>query len=207
MVLIILLIVVVILEYGFRSRCPSCGSWFSANHLRGKILHSYTDYRTVRRNDRDVQEAYTKHQIEHSFRCKKCGFEWEKITTDTSIRNPFFRSWTLAIAGILVILYFLVNVVGSHTTSNTQDHITTDSMIDNSSNKEVNADINDKSLISIANKTHERSTHEIMKPKEILSEEKPEKISDENISDTSKPIHNNGGEPSVLTPTEYNDAN
>jgi hypothetical protein len=80
-------------------------------------------------------------------------------------------------------------------------------MIDNSSNKEVNADINDKSLISIANKTHERSTHEIMKPKEILSEEKPEKISDENISDTSKPIHNNGGEPSVLTPTEYNDAN
>ena len=187
------IIIVAIIEYGFRSRCPSCGSWFSAKHLGGRILHSFTDYRTVRRNDRDVQEAYTKHQIEHSFRCTKCGYNWDKITTDTSIRNPLFRSWILAIVIVLVILYFIASVSGNHTTSNQQDNTNTEVTTEtiNENNRDTAND--EQATKSNTLKASNNSGAKNIKHKEPTPEEKLAQITGEKISE------NNGTEPSVLT--------
>lgn len=201
------IIIVAIIEYGFRSRCPSCGSWFSAKHLGGRILHSFTDYRTVLRNDRDVQEAYTKHQIEHSFRCTKCGYEWDKITTDTSIRNPLLRSWILAIAIVLVILYFIVNVSGNHTSLNQQDNTNTE--VTTETTNENNQNTTDDEQVTKSNtiETSNDSVTEKIKPKELTPEEKLAQITGENILENTIPDENNGAEPSVLIIPESEQSN
>lgn len=95
--IVFLIILVLIIKKGLRTKCPKCKRWFAEKKLKKEFLDSDGHYETktrtdIRRNSRGEQIGTTERQEQvhmttnyyrHHCKCKYCGYQYYYNTSNT----------------------------------------------------------------------------------------------------------------------------